>query len=211
MATFAFFGHVSRKIIFDNLKPAVKKVLTGQERELQESFLKFQSFYCFEAEFCGPGKGNEKGPVENPVKYTRNNYFLPHPNFIDFASFNAGLARRCQQRLEKGVLEGQPWTKLLMEEDFLPFTEFYDCARIKEATVDTYQLIHVERNRYSVPTRYVGKKVQVRLYPFKVVVTYKENVIAEHVRLFGRNNEFLNPYHYLTLFLVQSYGNGALW
>lgn len=199
MATFAFFGHVPRRIIFDNLKPAVKKVLTGQERELQESFLKFQSFYCFEAEFCGPGKGNEKGLVENLVKYTRNNYFLPHPNFIDFASFNAGLARRCQQRLEKGVLEGQPWTKLLIEEDFLPFTEFYDCARIKEATVDTYQLIHVERNRYSVPTQYVGKKVQVRLYPFKVVVTYKENVIAEHVRLFGRNNEFLNPYHYLTL------------
>ena len=61
MATFAFFGHVPKKIIFDNLKPAVKTVLTGTERELQESFLKFQSFYCFEAEFCGPGKGNEKG------------------------------------------------------------------------------------------------------------------------------------------------------
>lgn len=199
MATFAFFGHVPRKIIFDNLKPAVKKVLTGTERELQESFLKFQSFYCFEAEFCGPGKGNEKGLVENLVKYTRNNYFLPHPNFTDFDSFNAELTRRCQQRLAKGVFEGQSWSKLLMEEDFLPFTEFYDCARIKEATVNTYQLIHVERNRYSVPTQYVGKKVQVRLYPFKVVVTYKENVIAEHTRLFGRDNELLNPYHYLTL------------
>lgn len=199
MACFAFFGAVPKIIIFDNLKPAVKTILTGTERELQERFLKFQSFYCFEAEFCGPGKGNEKGMVENLVKYTRNNYFLPFPNFTDFDTFNAELISKCQQRMKKGTFEGQPWVKLLLEEDFLPFTEFYDCARILEATVNTYQLIHVERNRYSVPTQYVGKKVQIRMYPFKVVVTYKEKVIAEHNRLFGRDNEILNPYHYLTL------------
>jgi len=51
----------------------VKRVLTGKERILQEAFLKFQSFYCFESGFCGPGKGNEKGMVENLVKYVENN------------------------------------------------------------------------------------------------------------------------------------------
>jgi len=39
--------------------------------------------------FCGPGKGNEKGLVENLVKYTRNNYFLPYPNFKNFEELNA--------------------------------------------------------------------------------------------------------------------------
>ncbi len=168
-------------------------------QELQESFIKFQSFYCFEAEFCGPGKGNEKGLVENLVKYTRNNYFLPYPDFSDFASFNANLISRCQQRLEKGVLDGKPWTKLLLEETFLPFTEYYDCSRMRQATVNSYQLINVERNRYSVPTSYVGKKVLVRLYPFKVVSSSIDQIIAAPSRLLGRDNELLNPYHYLNL------------
>jgi transposase len=73
VSTFSFLKHVPKKIIFDNLKPAVKRVLTGKERILQEAFLKFQSFYCFESGFCGPGKGNEKGMVENLVKYVENN------------------------------------------------------------------------------------------------------------------------------------------
>ncbi len=42
-------------------------------------------------------------------------------------------------------------------------------------------------------------KVQVRIYPFKIVVSYKGEIIAEHERLFGRDNEYLNPYHYLSL------------
>jgi len=60
-SAFKFFGGIPKKIIFDNLKPAVKKVLKEQDRVLQDEFLKFQSFYCFESIFCGPGKGNEKG------------------------------------------------------------------------------------------------------------------------------------------------------
>jgi len=39
----------------------VKEVLTRRKRILKEEFVKFQSFYCFESEFCGPAKGNEKG------------------------------------------------------------------------------------------------------------------------------------------------------
>lgn len=60
-SAFKFFGGIPKKIIFDNLKPAVKTVLKEQDRILQQEFLKIQSFYSFEAEFCGPGKGNEKG------------------------------------------------------------------------------------------------------------------------------------------------------
>lgn len=198
-SAFAFFGGVPRKVIFDNLKPAVKEILEGPDRELQEEFLKFKSFYCFEAIFCGPGKGNEKGMIENLVKYVRNNYFLPYLEFTDFESLNSRLLKECQQRLEKGIHKGEAWTKLVLMEEFLPFEEVYQYARITSSSVDTYQLIHVDRNRYSVPTRYVGKKVQVRIYPFKIIVSYKGVVIAEHNRLFGRDKECLNPYHYLAL------------
>ena len=92
---FDFYGGIPRKIIFDNLKPAVKEVLEGSERVLQDEFLRFKSFYCFEAEFCGPGKGNEKGLVENLVKYVRNNYFLPYIKFQGFDKLNERLYTEC--------------------------------------------------------------------------------------------------------------------
>jgi len=40
---------------------------------------------------------------------------------------------------------------------------------------------------------------KLSVYPFKIVVSYKGEVIAEHDRLFGRDKECLNPYHYLSL------------
>ncbi len=199
VSTFSFLGHVPKKIIFDNLKLAVKEVLTGKERVLQEAFLKFESFYCFESEFCGPGKGNEKGMVENLVKYVENNYFLPRPVFKSFEMVNSVLLERCTQRLKEGKYEGKQWEERLKEEDFLPFEEEYKYARIKEVMVDTYQLVHLENNRYSVPGGYVGKKLEAHIYPFKVVIVDRDEVVAEHERIFGRNKESLDPYHFLPL------------
>jgi len=206
VSTFSFLKHVPKKIIFDNLKPAVKKVLTGKERILQEAFLKFQSFYCFESEFCGPGKGNEKGMVENLVKYVENNYFLPRPEFTSFDTLNSSLLERCVQRLGDGRYDGKRWEERFAEEDFLPFEEEYKYARIKEVTVDTYQLVHLESNRYSVPEGYVGRTLEAHIYPFKVRIIHKGEVITEHERLFGRNKESLYPYHFLPLLRKKTRG-----
>lgn len=75
--SFDFFGGIPKRIIFDNLKPAVKEVLQGSERVLQDEFLRFKSFYCFEAEFCGPEASSVAGsfagyqvPSQTKVKRT---------------------------------------------------------------------------------------------------------------------------------------------
>lgn len=205
--SFEFFGGVPKKIIFDNLKQAVKEVKSGTERIQQEDFLRFKAFYAFEAEFCGPGKGNEKGLVENLVKYTRNNYFLPYLEFKGFDHLNEILLTKCWNRLQSKKIEGLLWQEALLEsrkEYFLPIKEYYDCAKITTAKVDTYQLIHVDRNRYSVPTAFVGKKVDVKIYPFKVIASYKNNIIAEHERLFSKSKDSLDPYHFLDLLMKKS-------
>ena len=77
--SFEFFGGVFEHMWFDNLTPAVRKVLKGREREMQRAFAVFQAHYGFKAEFCSPGKGNEKGGVENDVKWTRSEVFSPIP------------------------------------------------------------------------------------------------------------------------------------
>lgn len=200
--SFDFFGGVPQKIIFDNLKPAVKEVLEGSERILQDEFLKFKSFYCFEAEFCGPGKGNEKGLVENLVKYTRNNYFLPYIDFQGFDNLNESLYTKCWNRMQSKKVEGITWYEALQKNQddcFLLIKSHFDHARLTTAKIDTYQLSHVDRNRYSVPTEYVGKRVDVKIYPFKIQLIYKGRIIAEHDRIFSKNKDSLDPYHFLDL------------
>lgn len=204
---FDFYGGIPRKIIFDNLKPAVKEVLSGSERILQDEFLRFKSFYCFEAEFCGPGKGNEKGLVENLVKYVRNNYFLPYIDFKGFDKLNEKLYAECWDKMHTKKIDGITWFKTLNEarkDYFLPLKGHYDHARLTTAKINTYQLAHIDRNRYSVPTAYVGKKVDVKIYPFKIKIIYKGEQIAEHQRLFSKNKDSLEPYHFLDLLMKKA-------
>ncbi|MEM7390885.1 MAG: IS21 family transposase [Verrucomicrobiota bacterium] len=64
--SFAYFGGVPRRMIYDNLSAAVKRRagLSGK-RELTDGFLALVSYYCFEACFARPGEGHDKGGVEN--------------------------------------------------------------------------------------------------------------------------------------------------
>ena len=70
--SFAFFGGLTKRVVFDNTSALVKKVLRGRDREVTEAFDGFRGQYPFAAEFCAPAKGNEKGSVETGVKYVRN-------------------------------------------------------------------------------------------------------------------------------------------
>lgn len=201
-STFEFLGGVPRKIMFDNLKQAVKNISSNGGRILQDNFIKFKAYYAFEAVFCGARKGNEKGAVENLVKYARNNYFLPYLEFESFSKLNNRLRLKCIKRMNTAKHQNIYWVKLFAEEykdGFMKLKDFYDPAICTDAKVDSYQIIHVDSNRYSVPTQYVGERLEVRLYPFKVVISKGSIVITEHMRLFGKNKEHLNPYHYLDL------------
>ena len=50
-------------------------------------------------------------------------------------------------------------------------------------------LVHVERNRYSVPASFAGRTVSVRLYPACVVFVAEGQKIAEHVRCIHRSHD----------------------
>ena len=61
---FQYFGGVFGLLRFDNLKSAVQKILRGHQREETQRFIAFRSHCGFQSEFCTPGRGNEKGGVE---------------------------------------------------------------------------------------------------------------------------------------------------
>jgi transposase len=92
---FSFFGGIFPVLIYDNLKTAVHTVLRGRDRIEQEGFGKFRAYYSFEARFCNPDSGHEKGGVEGLVGFARRNYMVPVPEAASLEELNEKVLRQC--------------------------------------------------------------------------------------------------------------------
>ena len=62
-----------------------------------------------------------------------------------------------------------------------------------------YSQVQFETNRYSVPTDQAFRSVTLRAFPFEVELLHQEQVLARHVRSYGREEDILDPLHYLPL------------
>ena len=162
---FSYYGGVFRRIVYDNLKSAVLRVLKGKSREEQEEFIKFRSYYTFESIFCNPASGHEKGGVEGLVGFARRNYLVPVPEVKSFDELNALLLDRCMARGGHRIAGRRATIDELFEEEkegLLPVpVRPYPNVRLSQGRVSNYSTVTVDHNRYSVPTCYVGCKVNV--------------------------------------------------
>ena len=61
---FRVLGGVPRRGIYDNMRTAVDKIGRGKERQVNARFSAMVSHFLFEAEFCNPASGWEKGQIE---------------------------------------------------------------------------------------------------------------------------------------------------
>ena len=205
VAAFHHFGGVPRRISYDNLKAAVKRVLHGRRREEQDRFVLFRSHYLFESHFCTPGQGHQKGGVEHGIGYARRNFMVPLPAVADFAELNEQLRQACvqdDQRTVAGQTQSidQLWQT---ERSYLrPLPEHdYDCCRQRRVKLNPYSQVVVETNRYSVPVDRAEPELQVKLYPFRIEI-YGHNSqqpLVTHPRCYDRKQDILEPLHYLPL------------
>jgi transposase len=91
ISAFEFFGGVPRRLIYDNLRTAVKEGWGKGVREEQKDFLALKAHYAFSADFCNPGAAHEKGLVENLVGWVRRNFLTPVPKVESWEELNSIL------------------------------------------------------------------------------------------------------------------------
>ena len=203
MQAFEFFGGVFTNVWFDNLTPAVRKVLKGRTRELQRKFRAFQAHYGFQAQFCRPGAGNEKGGVENEVRRSRREFFSPVPTVDGRAGVQALLDTAMEEdrtRIARGErqtvdeLWGQERGKLLP----LPPARF-DASTTTPALVTKRSWVQTGTNFYSVPVSLVGHRVILKMFAEEVVVVTGGREVARHRRSYGNHRMVLDLEHYLPL------------
>lgn len=201
---FHFFGGVFSRLRYDNLGSAVRRILRGSNREQQERFIAFRSHWKFEATFCQPGKGHEKGGVEGEVGYFRRNHLVPVPCVTDLAQFNHLLAQWCAADGERRIGDRQqPVGELMVAEQSALLglaEEGFELAEICFPRVDAKRCVKVKTNFYSVPVK-PGTQVQVRVLPQEVEIVGSQGVLARHPRCYGRHQQLLELEHYLDVLL----------
>ena len=131
---FAYFGGVHRVLRYDNLTSAVRKILRGHRREETVRFVAFRSHWRFEAQFCTPAAGHEKGGVEGEIGYFRRNHWVPVPSAADLDELNGVLLAGCRAD-ERRRLDGREQCvgeALAIERDhLLPIAETgFDLAEV---------------------------------------------------------------------------------
>ncbi len=201
---FLYLGGTPGRMRYDNLKPAVHKILRGKNRQEQAAWVAFRSHFLFESEYVTPGRGQEKGGVENLVGYVRRNFLVPLPEFDDFEALNTYLVACCdrdaRERRRRGRTVAELWRE--EQESLRPLPARLPAACISRlAKVNRRQQVRFAGNWYSVPPRYVGQLVTLRAYVFRVEIAWQDQMVASHIRSYGREEEVLDPHHYLPVLL----------
>jgi hypothetical protein len=194
---------VPRRLAYDNLTAAVRRVLTGHSRQEQQAFVVFRSHHLFASHFCTPGQGHEKGGVEHGVGFGRRNFLVPVPAVASFTELNGLLLAECQADDARQV-EGQPltigeaWAQEKSALLPLPVGDF-PCCLTRPVHLTPYSQVEFETNRYSVPVDKAQRQLVLKAYPFQVEILYLDEVLARHPRSYGRGQDIFDPLHYLPL------------
>ena len=202
-AAFGYFGGVPRRIVYDNTKLAVARILGDGTRQRTQVFCELQSHYLFADRFGRPGKGNDKGKVEGLVGYVRRNFFVPIPRFASWDALNADFAHKCGARRGRRL---RRHTETIGErfardrEALLPLPPVpYDACDTRTTRVTSLSLVRDRRNDYSVPTAYGHREVLVKGSVDDVVIVCGSDEIARHRRSYEREVLIFEPRHDLAL------------
>lgn len=190
---FAWLGGVPRECVYDNPKTAVVRILSGPHRQEHEIFSSLRAYYLFDSTFCRPAEGHEKGSVENLVGYVRRNALVPVPDLPSWEALNQHLLKWCEGERERLRDRWQSERVALLP---LPAKAFR-AGLTQFAYVNRLSLITVDRNRYSVPCRYVGGTLQLTLFSDRIELWDKKERVAVHERCYGRGETKLLVEHYL--------------
>jgi len=204
---FHAFGGVPRRGIYDNMKTAVDKVRSGKDRDVNARFEAMVSHYLFDAEFCNPASGWEKGQVEKNVRDSRHRIWQKIQPFGSLDELNAWLGAECE-RLWRDAKHPEAdisvWEAWQAERPHLmPYGKPFDGFVEHPKRVSPTCLVTHERNRYSVPASFANRPISLRVYADRLVFVAEGKVVAEHERDITRDHgpgrTIFNWRHYLAV------------
>ncbi len=185
-----YFGGVPRVLVTDNLKSAVTKA-SKYEADLNTDFADFANHYKTSVLPARSYKPRDKALVEKAVNIVYSRIYAPLRDriFYSLKELNQAIAdllethngqafqKMPQSRRER--FEAQEKNKLL------PLaTDRYQMKKFKSITVMKNSHVHLSEDKhyYSIPYRFIGKKVKMIYSKSQVAIFYNKERIAFHKR-----------------------------
>ena len=159
VAAFTHFAGVIAAVAYDNLTAAVAKVLIGAPRVLRPRFAALAAHYAFEARFCRPGEGHDKGGVERRGGHIRWQHLVPIPRGSSLAEMSAALQLRLDAQHDRNVSRVEPWAR--ERAALRPLPEPFDGRHVRVVQLRHHATHAVAGAAYSVPSRWCGQAVDL--------------------------------------------------
>lgn len=201
---FGQIGGVPHRIIFDNATGIGRRV--GTEIREADLFRKFRNHYGFEAVFCNPYSGHEKGNCEKFVQTVRQHLFVPVPAVTDLCEYNRYLfAKVPDLHAHMHYRKERPQPELFQEDlkvlRSLPRHPF-EAGKYLHRKTDRYGRILLDgRHYYSTRPELQQVNVLVSVGAHTVIILSEQGKVpAEHTRRFGKDRtESMDPASSLAL------------
>lgn len=194
-----YYGGVPAAIVPDNLKSAVIKS-SKYEPVLNETFADFAQHYNTAILPARAYRPRDKALVENAVRilYTRVYAKLRGKNFFSLDELNTAIRKELEEH-NNVLLTGRNYSRRQQFDEIekavlLPLPELrYELKKTLFVTVmrNGHVSLHPDKHYYSVPYKFIGKKVKLLYSRRSVEIFYNYERIALHKRL-------KSPYNYTT-------------
>lgn len=197
--SWAYFGGIPNIVIFDNLKPVVDKS-DRYSPKINKIFLEYAQYRGFIIDPANSGHAKGKPHVERMVPYVRKNFFAGE-NFISLEDCQEraidwctnvagtrihGTTRRIPTEVFKAEEKG-----ILREYD----GKRYDTPYLAYPKVHPDHHIAFRKSLYSLPTKYIGKKVEVKGDSALVRIYFNDCLIKTHPKVEeGKRSTDFNDY-----------------
>ncbi|MEI6245091.1 MAG: IS21 family transposase [Acidobacteriota bacterium] len=182
---FAHFGGVPARLAYDNLRPAVIRILVGGARTLTARFMALASHYLFEACFCRPGEGHDKGGVEARGKAIRTQALVPIPSGLTLDTINAALVTQldARQATRRSGSDDTIAARFVEEHQQLrPVETAFVAEAATLTTISPRALARVEGAYYSVPCRWMGLDLTTWIGATTVTIVGRDGQRIVHPR-----------------------------
>lgn len=187
---FEMIGGSLKEGVYDNMRNVVSKFIGRNEKELNKELIKLATYYGFSVNVTNVFSGNEKGSVEEAVKFIRGKVFAIKYQFDSFKKASDYLQNELIKLNSKSLIEEE-------KKHLTPYRPKYETANILSCSVNKYSFIQVDTNFYSVPDYLVDKIVLVKKYPNELNIYYKQDLVATHQILKDKKKTCIDITHYL--------------
>ena len=183
-----FFGGVPMAIVPDNLKSAVPRS-DRDEPIINEDFAAFAEFYGMAVFPARVRRPKDKALVENAVKLMYRSVYVDIEGLVfhDLASLNVAI-QKSLETFNSRRLSGRRQSRRELfdevEKDFLqPLPDVrYQMKCRKTATVLGNSHVMLNKHHYSVPTEYIGKRMDIVYDADTVEIFHGLRLVTVHHR-----------------------------